>query len=380
MSDSSTETLGKLNNTEAPEESNNTEAPEELNNTKAPEESNGREALENLYNTEQTYGIETGENKDADQSGSLADLAKAHGPLILGGIVLLVAVLTAAVLLVRKKRKENKKSRNAASAGGEVRRQTAPAQDGDIPEAVEKIRVGKLHNIGKREQQKDSLGVADTADGVFAVIADGMGGLSDGDKVSQKIVMTMLQDAAPMPGDGRTPGLFEMVAHANEEVNRMLGVQNQYQSGSTVVAVMACPESFTWVSVGDSRICLYRNGRLIQLNREHTYEAELLQQAVNQEISFEEARRHPKRRGLTSFIGMGKLKYIDGSARGVPVQEGDMLLLMSDGVFHTLSEQEICDIIQSCGDCRQAAAAMEKRILEYQKPKQDNFTAIILEF
>ena len=206
MSDSSTETLGKLNNTEAPEElknmeapeeAKNTEVPEELKNTEASEKSSSREALENLYNTEQAY-----------------------------------------VLLVRKKRKENKKSRNAASAGGEVRRQTAPAQDGDIPEAVEKIRVGKLHNIGKREQQQDSLGVADTADGVFAVIADGMGGLSDGDKVSQKIVMTMLQDAAPMPGDGRTPGLFEMVAHANEEVNRMLGVQNHYRA--------ALPWSRSW--------------------------------------------------------------------------------------------------------------------------------------
>lgn len=243
-----------------------------------------------------------------------------------------------------------------------------------------KIRIGKLHNIGKRNAQQDSLGVTETPEGIFAVVADGMGGLADGDKVSQTIVMTMLQEISEQQERSTACRLFELVSHVNETVNRMLGMQRQYVSGSTVVAALAGQEGFDWISVGDSRVCLYRSGRLIQLNREHNYESELLWQAVNGEISFAEAQENPKRGSLTSFIGMGKLKYIDGSLRPIEAVPGDCLLLMSDGVFNTLSEEELVAILQTYPDPQQAAEAMEKQILAYNRPKQDNFTAVLLQY
>ena len=104
--------------------------------------------------------------------------------------------------------------------------------------------VGKLHNIGMRSSQQDSLGVTGYSGGLFAVVADGMGGLSDGDKVSQKVVLTMLQDAVKLSG-GKTAGmLWHMTAHANREVNHMLGAANQYKSGSTLIAVLVENGSF----------------------------------------------------------------------------------------------------------------------------------------
>lgn len=239
-------------------------------------------------------------------------------------------------------------------------------------------KIGKIHNIGRRSAQQDSLGVTETPEGMFAVVADGMGGLADGDKVSQTIVMTMLQELSKQSGAGSSIRLFEMASAANDVVNRMLGMQSQYVSGSTVVAALVGKNSFQWVSVGDSRVCLYRGGRLIQLNREHNYEADLLWQAVNGEISFREAQENPKRRGLTSFIGMGRLKYIDGSIRPIEIAAGDCLLLMSDGVFNTLSDGEICEILHRYPDPQQAAQAMEERILQAGSPKQDNFTAVLL--
>lgn len=248
------------------------------------------------------------------------------------------------------------------------------------PITAGEIQIGKIHHVGRRSAQQDSLGVTDLPDGVFAVVADGMGGLKDGDKVSQTIVMTMLREISAQTAQSAAGRLFGMVASANDTVNRMLGVQSRYTSGSTVVAVLAGQGWFEWISVGDSRICLYRGDRLIQLNREHNYESELLWQAVNGEISFAEAWENPKRKSLTSFIGMGKLKYIDGSTRPVKTAEGDCVLLMSDGVFNTLSDEEICTILQNFPDPQQAAEAMEERILAYNRPQQDNFTTVIMKF
>lgn len=288
---------------------------------------------------------------------------------IIGIGVVLLAIIAALIFFERKKKMSKGKEQLA----------DIPKETENKEQLSEEDHIGKLHNIGNRKSQQDSLGITETENGIFAVVADGMGGLSDGDKVSQKIVMTMLQDAVvpgPSPVENR---LFAMISHANHEVNRMLGAANQYKSGSTAIAILTEEDGFHWVSVGDSRIYLYRGQRLMQLNKEHTYEADLLCQAVNGEISFEEVKRNPKRKGLTSFVGMGELKLVDGSQRKVLKQKGDILLLMSDGVFNTLFEEEICQILSTSKNAKEMAEKMEGQVLSHQNPKQDNFTAVIIE-
>lgn len=289
-----------------------------------------------------------------------------------GLLAVLLTVLGVSVFLRAKRRKKEMVQREQPRI---PRRMEEPKTE----QPPKSGSLGKVHNIGSRTDQQDSFGVTPFAGGQFIVVADGMGGLSGGDKISQRIVMTMLRDVAELGERPYGQVLFEMVSHANQEVNRMIGASDRYVSGSTVVAAIVEKDCFHWVSVGDSRIYLYRNKRLIQLNREHTYEAELLVQAVNGEVSFEEAQSHPKRNGLTSFIGMGELKYVDGSRRGIKIQEGDRLLLMSDGVFHTLSEEEMQQIMETSGCAEHVAEVMQDRILSYRKAKQDNFTAVIVD-
>lgn len=294
--------------------------------------------------------------------------------------VLFVACVILAYMLVRlqKKQAENRTDKMDVETLPE---QTVLVEHTAVePEAVNaENRVGKLHNIGRRSGQQDSLGMTDFAGGTLAIVADGMGGLADGDRVSQQIVMTMLQDST-MLKPGKTENcLYEMIAHANREVNQMLGVENQYKSGSTVIAALIEKDGFQWATVGDSHIYLYRGNQLLLLNREHIYETELMQKAVNGRITFQSVKTDKSRSGLTSFIGMGELKYIDGSTKKLSYQTGDWLLLMSDGVFNTLSEPEICRIVQESVCASEAAARMEQAVLAKQNPKQDNFTAILLE-
>jgi len=296
------------------------------------------------------------------------------------GVAALVIILAGVFIVwqVRRKKKSGKivsdkkfsNKKSLGKSGSQNNAEHANSANGAI---------GKLHNIGNRLNQQDSFSIQTINGGLFAVVADGMGGLSEGDKISQSVVMTMLQDANKLQSLPKEQILFEMVAHANSEVNRMLGPSEYYKSGSTVIAAIVEKDCFHWISVGDSRIYLYRNKRLIQLNREHTYESELMLQAVNGEIPFEEVTSSKERCGLTSFIGMGELKYIDGSRRGIKKQQGDCLLLMTDGVFNTVSEEEICRIIETAGSAQSAADMLHERIQSYRKEKQDNYTAIIID-
>ena len=96
-------------------------------------------------------------------------------------------------------------------------------------------------------------------------------------------------------------------------------------------------------------------------------------------ISLEEARNDSQRHALTSFIGMGEVERIDRSMHPLHLSPGDKVLLMSDGVFGTVPDEEMARLAGPV-DAVAAARNLENAVLAAQKPGQDNFTAIILEY
>ena len=211
---------------------------------------------------------------------------------------------------------------------------------------------------------------------LLAVVADGMGGLTDGDKVSQAAVGAMLDGFCAAPGDGQL-ALLELLQKANLAVNRLLGAENLSKSGSTLAAALIRGGRFHWLSVGDSRIVLLRGGALIQLNREHIYKNELLLSAVNGQESFASALSRPKAAGLTSYLGMGRLKHVDIPAAPVEVLPGDVVVLMSDGVYNALDERELISVLSR--PAHSAADEIKRAVTAKGYRTQDNFTAVIIE-
>ena len=301
-------------------------------------------------------------------------------PVIIGiGVIIAVLLLLSLILIVilflkgRKMRNNDQDPKH-----GVLNSEQGQLDQSNTNRTPTKVHTGKVYQIGKRKYQQDSIGMTHLQGGLLAVIADGMGGLDDGDKVSQIIVKTILQDATNRSARSLSGKLSQMLSHVNSEVNRILGSSEDYVSGSTMIAILAESQQFQWIAVGDSRIYLFRNGVLLQLNREHIYRMELLHEAVNGNISFQEAVNHPKGKSLTSFVGMGKLKYIDEPSRPIQVVSGDRILICSDGIFNFLSDEEIAAIIEKNPQASDAASELETAVLKKDHPKQDNFSAILI--
>ena len=241
------------------------------------------------------------------------------------------------------------------------------------------IAVGKLHEQGQRTSQQDSFFVSPAdvipSHGLLAVVADGMGGLSDGDRVSQTAVSAMAESFYNMKGEPMLV-LLALLKQANAAVNRMLGSSGRSKSGSTLVAGLIRDQKFHYLSVGDSRICLYRGGTLYALNREHIFQNELFLRVINGEGTFHDAISHKSAAGLTSYLGMGALKYVDIPAQPVAIQPGDTFLLMSDGVYNALTTEELTVHLSKTPE--DAAAAIGQAIEAKGYPTQDNYTAVIL--
>ncbi|MCD8006363.1 MAG: serine/threonine-protein phosphatase [Oscillospiraceae bacterium] len=242
--------------------------------------------------------------------------------------------------------------------------------------------VGKLHDQGKRNAQQDSFTVSppDAASGmgVLAVVADGMGGLEDGDKVSQKAVETALNTFVANSGEKFEPLMWKIVAETNKAVNKMLGPAKLYKSGSTMVAGLIRQGKFMWFSIGDSRIYLWRDNSLIQLNREHVYRHDLELKAVNGTGTVDDAFKSKDASGLTSFFGMGDLKYVDMPATALDIKARDKYILMSDGVYNALTQEELVSCISGVKTAEEVADALGKAVAAKAYSNQDNYTAVVL--
>lgn len=264
-----------------------------------------------------------------------------------------------------------------------ARRRKNAERIADFSDSITSIHVGKLHDQGAREYQQDSFGVSDektfSATGLLAVVADGMGGLADGDRVSAALVETALDGFMYSQGQG-TPEqvLLTLTQWGVQEVNRLLGPENYRKSGSTLVMGLIRGDLFSWISVGDSRICLYRNGQLLQLNREHDFKQKLILQAVNGEIPLQEVYTDKRSGGLISFLGMGQLEYIDLPVEPLRLLPGDKLVLMTDGVYNALKDSEIITALALDEDA--APEALHRAIQKKAFQDQDNYTAVILTY
>lgn len=243
--------------------------------------------------------------------------------------------------------------------------------------------IGNVHNQGRREEQQDSFCISDVSNktdleskGLMAVVADGMGGLESGASVSQLVSNIFLNKYRSSEIPDCKSFLYEAVMESERDVEKYIEV-NHVDGGSTLVAVMIRDGQLSFISVGDSFIFLIRAGKLIKLNTEHTYGNLLRERAAKGEIDPEEAEINPKRGSLTSYIGIGNLRLIDQSGTPIPMLDGDILFLCSDGVYNALGDNALLEVVTG-GDFGEAAERVEQSVLMQNIPTQDNFTAVMI--
>lgn len=290
----------------------------------------------------------------------------AHRYWIIGVCLILLIFIIIAILFLQKKK-------GAKSLEIPIKKQLSSAEES------RGILIGKLHGLGARSSQQDCFSVSPEeiipTHGLLAVVADGMGGLQDGDKVSQKAVTTMMDGFYNLQGEPELV-LLSLLGNANMAVNAMLGPENYSKSGSTLVAGLIKDNKFYYLSVGDSRICLMRDGVLYQLNREHVYRDELYIRALNGEGTLLDARNHPRAAGLTSFLGKGMLEYVDIPTEPVEIRDGDVFMLMSDGVYNAVTKEELIQALSN--EPQMAVEILQEIIQEKNFTNQDNFSAVIM--
>ena len=236
---------------------------------------------------------------------------------------------------------------------------------------------------GGREYQEDDYGLIDSGDSdtdesEVLLIADGMGGHVSGDMASRIVVKIFVEiyhsTEGPVPDRLRT-----CLNAANDALAEVIRENPELKGmGSTVVAAVFSQHGLDWISVGDSPLWLFRDGKLRRLNADHSMAPVLANLVAVGRMTKEEAAADPKRHALRSAVMGDEMHLIDVSSQPIEIEKSDCVLLASDGLM-TLEDGEIAHILQNMQDASlsDVAEALIQAVEEIGYPNQDNTTVLL---
>ena len=244
-------------------------------------------------------------------------------------------------------------------------------------------RVANLQGIGNREEQEDSFAFVNALDvreikqnGLFAILADGMGGMSGGSFASQTAIQLMTEDFRQMNRESDISAqLWDSAVRAGDVIFQKLNGSG----GSTVVACVFYQEKFSYISIGDSCLYLLRDSEIIQINRPHDVRnLHYLESIRSGDLNPSMAEEDVEREAIVDFLGMPVLIEADRFLRPLPLRDRDVFLICSDGVGDVLTTEELA-ICMSCETPEEISRSLEEHILSKRLEHQDNYTALIVQ-
>jgi protein phosphatase len=213
------------------------------------------------------------------------------------------------------------------------------------------MRWSQATDIGwVRPVNEDSLCVCPDL-GLFAV-ADGMGGRQAGEVASRLAIQELehfLRSCADSQVDTGSV-LGEGVQKTNKLVYRMSFKNGECRGmGTTLSCVVIRDNQLCLAHVGDSRIYLLQQGKIIQLTEDHSVVQKMQKEGA---ITKEEAFHHSYRHVLTRALGVEAEVEVDVAR--LTLHPKDVILLCTDGLSGCLDEEEMRDIVYNAADLEQA--------------------------
>jgi len=249
-------------------------------------------------------------------------------------------------------------------------------QDSAIPAVTStptSFEVAALSHTGMvREANEDCCATFVNDIGVGLVVADGVSSRHGADEASRLAVQVTLQALLAQDDSVRLDKrLHRAVQQANIAIhNRALIVPELRGMATTLTAVVLATDKLYGAHVGDCRLYLLREGRLLQLTRDHTLAAERTRLGL---LSKARARNHPERSTLTRSVGRELIARVDQFA--APIYAGDVLVLCSDGLYNVLDDAEIAKLTSAAAFAEAACQSLIDAANERGSP--DNVTAAV---
>jgi len=226
---------------------------------------------------------------------------------------------------------------------------------------------------GRRKLNEDSYCSLSLSEGVtLLVVADGMGGHAAGDVASNMLIESLINELSlPQALDNPKNALRRAIRNSNLSIFRYGANRPECKGmGTTLVCALIKDHHATIANIGDSRLYYFHNNMLERVTKDHSLVQTLIDEGA---ITEEEAAVHPMRNVITRAVGSAL--YVDADLFSLDLVKDDLLMLCSDGLHGSLSDEVLSAILRqkkplpdTCDDLVDAAYAAGSR---------DNITVIL---
>ncbi len=248
------------------------------------------------------------------------------------------------------------------------------------------IEFAAVTDIGKiREKNEDNVLIS--SDLGLGVVADGMGGHSAGEIASNIAVSVLAETIRKVNNqqlkipDNFLPKLdpierkLLMAANlANAAIYSTAQSSDIYRMmGTTLTGVLFDKDCATAVHVGDSRLYLFRDNKIVQITTDHSLAMEHVRRGL---LTRAEADRSKIQNVLTRAMGIKK--NIEFDLLKFPVKVGDVMLLCSDGLYKGLRESDMADLLKAGAQMPIVKLCKQLVRVSNENDGQDNISAVLI--
>jgi serine/threonine protein phosphatase PrpC len=207
-------------------------------------------------------------------------------------------------------------------------------------------------NRGSREDNQDAILV----ESPWFAVADGVGGHAGGAAASAAAIAAVRDF---IPQEPSATAVVDAVLHAHAAVQTLAAAVSGDRRPATTLTVAGLTtdggkRTLEFAHAGDSRGYVISAGVIRQVTTDHSLVNELVRSG---QLRAEEAQRHPMRNVVTRVCG--QQGPLDVDHYSVPVQPGDLVLLVSDGVPAHLSEADMCFLVDNSRYLRDVSSTVE---------------------
>ncbi len=243
-----------------------------------------------------------------------------------------------------------------------------------------KFETAKTNRLGNRNVNQDRFAIIEKADTILLLLADGMGGYKGGEVAANIFILKMTEafNNASVPIENIDTFFDNAFDYAHLSIIEIGNQQTpSIQPRSTGVACLIQNGLAKWAHVGDSRVYLFRDNQLFTRTRDHSIVEELIQKG---ELKEEKRLTHPKLNRVTRCLGGLKKSVHVSIGDNTRLQADDYILLCSDGLWGSLSDEQITTQINTKQPLINKLLEMSEIAEKATYPKSDNISAIAYKF
>ncbi|NOR51701.1 MAG: serine/threonine-protein phosphatase [Gammaproteobacteria bacterium] len=243
-----------------------------------------------------------------------------------------------------------------------------------------KFHSAQANRLGNRNNNQDRFEIIESEGGALMVLADGMGGRPYGEFAAQLVVDVArhhYRETGGFIGDERA-FLDSVIHYAHQAILELAELENMESiPGTTAVLALLQDDQINWAHVGDSRLYLLRDSKMVVRTTDHSQVEELYRKG---KITRKQQLTHPHLNQITRCVGCHDEGPEVEHSEPMMLQAKDIILMCSDGLWGSFKDDELAEHMAInellLGELTERLASMAEK---KGYPSSDNVSVITLQ-